>query len=166
MARPELWLVAGPNGAGKTTLAQRGPLRELLPRASFLNPDDRALEFLRAEGFHGFSATPPEVLKRAFVEAANATLEGVERCLQDGEAVCVETVLSTDKYCRLMERVLGVGGRFFLIYVALRSPELAAERVRCRTRLGGHDVPLTKVRERWRRSLGWLPWLAARATPF
>ena len=78
----------------------------------------------------------------------------------------METVLSTDKYVPMVEQVLSAGGDFFLIYIALRSPELAVERTRERVRRGGHDVPAEKVRARWRRSLEQLPRFARRATHF
>ena len=53
-----------------------------------------------------------------------------------------------------------------LIYVALRSPELAADRVARRVREGGHGVPEDKIRLRWTRSLKQLRWFASHATSF
>lgn len=76
----------------------------------------------------------------------------------------VETVLSTAKYQPYVERVLAAGGQFGLIYIALRTPELACERVARRVREGGHDVPPDKIADRWKRSLENLPWFLARAS--
>lgn len=78
----------------------------------------------------------------------------------------METVLSTAKYQPVVEEVLTAEGRCFLIYVALNSPELSAQRVRRRVSEGGHDVPADKLRERWERSLKMLPWFASRAHRF
>jgi predicted ABC-type ATPase len=102
----------------------------------------------------------------AFIEASDAVFGEVVARLKRGEAVCVETVLSTDKYCPVVNQVAAAGGYFALIYVALRSPQLAAERVANRVRAGGHDVPADKITARWHRSFEWLPWFAARASVF
>jgi predicted ABC-type ATPase len=165
-SRSQLWLVAGPNGAGKTTLVRFGPLAEMLPRVRFFNPDDLTLELLRSQGMKDFTEANAYVLNRTFIQAAEKTFADTESLLRQGEAVCVETVLSTRKYRPLVEAVRAAGGSVFLIYVALRSPELARARVRDRVRLGGHDVPSEKIRERWRRSLEQLPWFAEQANRF
>jgi predicted ABC-type ATPase len=86
--------------------------------------------------------------------------------LGQGQAVCVETVLSTDKYRDLVESVLAAGGFFGLIYIALNSPELSWERVQSRAGLGGHGVPRDKLIARWRRSIEKLEWYARKAHLF
>jgi predicted ABC-type ATPase len=75
-------------------------------------------------------------------------------------------VLSSEKYRVLVEQVLQVGGIFCLIYVALASPAIAKERVAARVRRGGHGIPDDKIEQRWKRSLGNLPWFVRRATSF
>ena len=158
--------MAGPNGAGKTTLVRQGPLDELLPRAQFLNADELTRELLRAHGVRDFAEASATMLHQTFVAAAERIFSETESLLRQGKTVCVETVLSTRKYCPLVEAVRDSGGGVFLIYVALRSPELAQARVRERVRLGGHDVPPEKVTTRWHRSLENLAWFAARSTRF
>jgi predicted ABC-type ATPase len=162
---PEFWIVAGPNGAGKTTLVKGGPLAEHVT-ATFLNPDDRALAILRERGFRSFSDAPPLALTRAFLDAANAVLEIVTAKLAVGEAVGVETVLSSDKYRSVVEWVLQQSGFFGLIYVWLDSPETACARVRERVKRGGHDVPAEKIVARWQRSIDNLAWFLPRASRF
>jgi len=166
MPAPRFWLIAGPNGAGKSTFVRGQPLQDLLPVIHPLNADDRTLQVLQQRGYGSFQEAPPAALREAFIEASNAVFGEVVARLERGEAVCVETVLSTDKYCPVVNQVAASGGYFALVYVALRSPELAAERVANRVRAGGHDVPADKIRVRWRRSLEWLPWFAARASVF
>lgn len=39
-----------------------------------------------------------------------------------------------------------------MVYVAVRTPDIAIERVAFRVEAGGHDVPADKVRSRWERS--------------
>jgi predicted ABC-type ATPase len=155
--RPQLWLVGGPKGAGKTTLVQRGPLAELLPEGSFLNPDEQTLALLKAKSISQFSEASKDVLTATFIEAAQFTFQNAQQRLAQGETICVETVLSTEKYRALVESVIAAGGDFYLIYISLRSPEIACQRVHQRSQLGGHDVPPEKTRERWHRSLEKLP---------
>jgi predicted ABC-type ATPase len=162
----ELWLVAGPNGAGKTTLVHRGPLAALLTHATFLNPDDVALELLRDAGYRSFSDVPSDLLTKFFLEAANAVFEKLTTILVAGEPVVVETVLSSNKYRDVVDIVLRDGGFFGLIYVWLDSPETACARVKARVEHGGHDVPAEKIAARWQRSVEKLSWFLPRATRF
>ncbi len=166
MNPPILWIVAGPNGAGKTTSVQRAPIAQIIPQVSFLNPDDRTLEKLRIAGFGGFADAPFDILTRLFLESADevdiALIESIER----GANVGVETVLSTDKYKKHVERVHSLQGSFFFIYVALSSPDLARQRVASRVAKGGHGVPEPKIHSRWWKSLEKLTWFAERAAGY
>lgn len=159
----ELWIIAGPNGAGKTTLTQAAPLRALITGVRLLNPDDETLRRLHDRGFAGFDVAPIDLLRELYASAAEQVLGELTVGLSQGENVAVETVLSTEKYRPVVEHVLSSGGYVRLIYVALRSPELAVQRVGRRVRLGGHDVPPDKIRQRWYKSLAQLPWFLARA---
>lgn len=132
----------------------------------FLNPDDHARGLLLQRGQRGFADAPVPVLQQAFLDAANAVERELQAVLRHGEAVGVETVLSSGKYRPLVEFVRGQGGFVGLIYIALASPELAAARVARRVQTGGHDVPPDKIRARWQRSLANLPGFAARASAF
>ena len=163
---PALWLIAGPNGAGKTTLVRHGPLSGVLPDVSALNPDDATLALLRVAGIQHFADAPPDTLRVMFARAADQVLAEAQRLIADGKAVCLETVLSTEKYLPLVERVAGQGGFFGLIYIATASPGICISRVACRVAQGGHDVPATRIAGRWRRSLELLPKFAARASHF
>lgn len=163
MAVPELWLVAGPNGAGKTTLVQAGALPS---HVRLLNPDERTLQLLRQRGVSSFAAASKAVLREANLQAAEEVFAELRQRVARGEAVGVETVLSTEKYRPVVESVCARGGDFCLIYVALRSPVLSQRRVAARFKLGGHDVPVEKLEQRWHRSIALLPWFAARANHF
>lgn len=52
---------------------------------------------------------------------------------------------------------------FRLVYITTKHADINVGRVAQRVRLGGHDVPQDKIRERWVRSMDNLPWFAARA---
>jgi predicted ABC-type ATPase len=163
---PELWIIAGPNGAGKTTLAQAHPIGALLPRVPFLNPDDVAQALLVQRGYRSFADAPEPIQRETFLAAAKSVAAQLDAALHRGEAIGVETVLSTDKYRSAVEWIHKCDGFVGLIYVGLASPELACARVARRVRAGGHDVPVEKVHARWHRSLGNLGWFAARASAF
>lgn len=163
---PDFWIVAGPNGAGKTTLVSKGPLSQLLSNVIFSNPDELARQILLKRGFSGFSDVPESDLRSAFVAAADLTFANLKSCLLKGVSCGVETVLSSDKYQELVNIVLSSNGRFGLIYVGLRSPEIACERVALRVLQRGHDVPHDKIVARWQRSIENLHWFASRADRF
>ena len=159
----ELWIVAGPNGAGKTTLVSRGPLAMLLENALMLNADDLTLEKLRKLGYHGFEDVPASVLEATFISAAIEVEVELPQQLQLGHKVCVETVLSTDKYKPVVEFVRAGDGFVGLIYVGIRSPEILISRIASRVLRGGHDVPKDRIAARWKRSIELLPWFVAHA---
>ena len=166
MKPPEFWIVAGPNGAGKTTCVQKEPISLLLPNVTFFNPDDRTFLKIRALGYQGFADAPTEVQTRLFIESADEVFTELRACIASGLPVGVETVLSSEKYCTLVESVLAKLGFIGLIYVALSSPSIAKERVAVRVRRGGHGIPDDKIEKRWQRSLGNSAWFAANATAF
>jgi predicted ABC-type ATPase len=74
------------------------------------------------------------------------------------KSVGVETVLSTDKYRRLVNRAKQLGYEVWLLYVMLDDPDKNVERVAIRVRKGGHGVSESDIRRRYDRSLNQLPW--------
>lgn len=166
MPAPELWIIAGPNGAGKTTTVSHPRFSKLLPGGHFVNPDTLTLQYLNLAGIQTWREAPPQILKDTFIRAANDCEQKIHCLLEDGQSVIVETVLSTSKYCPLVEKVRGMGGKVFLIYVALQSPELSARRVEDRVKSGGHGVPAEKLPARWKKSLEMLPWFAFHSSAF
>lgn len=163
MKCPEFWTVAGPNGAGKTTCVQKEPISQILPNVTFHNPDDRTLLKLRSLGYQGFGDAPLDVQTRLFYESADEVFAELEQAILHAVPVGVETVLSSDKYCALVESVRQQQGFVGLIYVALSSPAIAAQRVAARVQHGGHGIPDEKIEQRWHRSLQILAWFAGRA---
>lgn len=158
-----LTLVAGPNGAGKTTLVRGLKAAGELAEHVVLNADDYTLARIREMGFPEFAAAPADVLKDCFIQSAEEVYREMVSLLEAGEKVCVETVLSTDKYRQIVATLQTHGGMFELVYVALQSPKISGNRVAVRVQKGGHDVPASKLAERWKRSLEELRWFARKA---
>ena len=159
---PRLWIIAGPNGAGKTTLARKLPFSAAMGLLEWLNPDEITRELLRNQGL-SFKTAPPELLQSTFIKAADEVLVRAQQSLERGNGICVETVLSTDKYRSLVEITLRHQGFVGLVYVAVKSPLVSAQRIAARFLAGGHDVPTDRLAARWQRSLEQLPWFVERA---
>ncbi len=150
--RPTLWIIAGPNGSGKSSAYNLTGLEGWGGSVWIINPD------LLTE----------HIGKNERIDLAAANLAAVQRIeqwlntsLDVYQTIGVETVLSSDKYQKLVERAQARGFVVRMIYVLLRSAELQIERVRLRVENGGHDVPEDKIRARRTRSFEQLAWFAA-----
>lgn len=146
---PAFLIIAGPNGSGKST-AYRDTDIEAGGRSLWIvNPDLLTERIRQAEGLDIAEAN------RAAVQRIEAWLEA---SIDVHKSVGVETVLSTDKYRRLVMHAKRLGFVVWLIYVVLDSPDRNVERVRLRVAKGGHDVPEEKIRARYVRSLQQFAW--------
>lgn len=114
-----------------------------------INPDLLSARIRVQEGLTGWDANLAAV-KRIEV--------WLRASLRAHQSVGVETVLSTDKYRKLVRLAYKHGFRVRMIYVVLSDVALNIERVRLRVAKGGHDVPAERIRDRRRRSFGELPW--------
>lgn len=162
-----LWLFAGCNGAGKSTFIESATSPGgILFGAEVLNPDRLTKQRLEAAGYTDYSSVPPEVYAECFVRAAGELEAEAEKKLKAKGLICIETVLSTDKYLRLVEVALQAGIPFRLVYVALNSPDLSRQRVANRVAHGGHPVPDSKIVPRYHRSLANFIVFARKATHF
>lgn len=113
---PEIFVVAGPNGAGQTTIAQ-----DLLPKrvevANFVNAD------LIAQGL-----TPHEP-ERSAMQAGRVMLERIHALREAGESFAFETTLASRSFAPFLVEARERGYLVHLLFLALRSPELALTRV-------------------------------------
>jgi len=133
---PQVFIIAGPNGAGKSTLAPY-LLRDAFGLNEFVNADTIVL---------GLSAFSPESVTFAAGRIMLARLADLARARQ---SFAFETTLATRSYAAFVAKLRREGYEFQLLYLTLRSPELAVERVRSRVRLGGHGVPAGVVHRRY-----------------
>jgi predicted ABC-type ATPase len=138
--RPRCILIGGPNGAGKTTFA-----REYLPKVAgviqFVNAD------LIAEGLAPLD--PP----LAALAAGRLVLREITRLAGAKMDFAFESTLSGLRYARHLQRWRKQGYRIEIVYLRLKSSQLALRRIAARVRQGGHSVARADVLRRFER--GW-----------
>jgi predicted ABC-type ATPase len=133
----QLHLVVGPNGSGKTTFVTEFLAREL-PGYAYVNADEIAKERWPANpGAHAY-------------EAARVAAETRAHLIAKGRSFIAETVFSHPSKLDLIRSAQGAGYQVVLRVLLVRE-KLAVERVAHRVRMGGHDVPERKIRERYHR---------------
>lgn len=152
--KPIFWIVGGPNGSGKSSLYENADIEEFGRTVWIINPDLLTARIREVEGLS---------LDDSNLQAVKRIETWLDASIKAHQTVGVETVLSTRKYRRLVRAAKKRSFEFRLIYILLDSPEHNIERIRFRVAKGGHDVPEAKVRGRYARSLGQLPWFLERA---
>lgn len=128
MTNKHLYIISGPNGAGKTT-ASYSVLPKILQCKEFVNADEIA---------RGLSPFNPESVA---IEAGRLMLGRIKELLFRNESFSIETTLATRSYFRLIEKAHQQGYNVTLLYLWLKSPEQAMERVAERVSKGGHNIP-------------------------
>ena len=152
--RPTFWIVAGPNGSGKSSLYGNTEIEAFDQSVWIINPDLLTKRIQEVEKL---------LLDKANLEAVIRIERWIEASIRAHQTVGAETVLSTDKYRRLVTEAKKRQFAIRLIYVTLASPDLNVQRVKIRVQKGGHDVPEDRIRSRWGKSLAQLPWFLQEA---
>lgn len=132
-------LVVGPNGAGKTTYV-RFVLAPKRPGVPFVNAD-----VLAARRW----PDPDEAVQHA-MEAAQMAEQVRGQLLAQRREFIAETVASHPSKTDLVVRAKQAG-YYVHVHVLLAPEDLVVHRVRRRVEAGGHDVPETKIRDRYQR---------------
>lgn len=139
-ARPVLYVLAGVNGAGKSSIGGH-----LLAQAGldWFNPDTFARELLALTGCDQIAAN------------ATAWQEGMRRlddALAHGRNYAFETTLGGNT---VPARILAASETHDVLmwFCGLDSPQHHVARVRARVAAGGHDIPESRIRERFPRAL-------------
>jgi predicted ABC-type ATPase len=138
MEKPKLLIIAGPNGSGKTTFTRLLLGHHWSDDCVFINPDDIA-----QDEFGDWNST------ELIYKAANVAAELREKCLQNRQSMVVETVLSTEEKINFIRRAREAGYFVRVFFIGTDSPEINALRVARRVMEGGHDVPITKIINRY-----------------
>ena len=133
-------LITGANGAGKTTFARR-----------YLPEDAGVIHFVNADLIaSGLSPLKPEL---AAIAAVRMVLREIDRLAAERMDFAFETTFSGLTYVRRLQAWKQAGYRIEMVYLRLRSVQLALRRIAARVRQGGHDVPRADVVRRFSR--GW-----------
>ena len=133
---PQVVVIAGPNGAGKTTLAPF-LLRDKLRVLEYVNADPIAL---------GLSAFDPGSVA---LRAGRVMLNRLRDLAAQRKTFAFESTLAARFYLQWIEGLRANGYNFQLMFLWLRSADLAVQRVRGRVRAGGHDVAEEVTRRRY-----------------
>lgn len=129
--KPEIVVFAGPNGSGKSTLTEL-----LKPNTDYINADEIQ-----------------KYLKCNNLEAAKLAENQREQHIKLLQEFCFETVLSTDRNLKLLQRAKSKGYFIRCYYILTADPMINIQRVRSRVKSGGHDVPEDKIISRYDRAL-------------
>jgi len=110
----------------------------------YFNPDKAAVQIR--------SANPGITNEEANSAAWRQGKRLLERAIAERLTFAFETTLGGHTITALLGSALSVGIEVRIWYVGLSSPELHIARVHSRVARGGHDIPETKIRERYDRS--------------
>jgi predicted ABC-type ATPase len=136
VSSPALHLVAGPNGAGKSTFVRT--VLQPVTHLPVINADDIAAQ-----------RWPGRESEQAYAASAAATAARDE-ALGQRRSFISETVFSHPSKLDLIAEAVSVG-YLVSLYVVMVPEDVSVKRVEYRVAQGGHTVPETKVRERYRR---------------
>jgi predicted ABC-type ATPase len=131
-------VLAGTNGAGKSSVAGAALLRS---GAEYFNPDEATRQIL--------CVNPGMSQEEANSEAWYLGTRLLERAIAERSTFAFETTLGGRTITALLQSAMQAGIEVRIRYVGLSSPELHIARVRARVATGGHDIPETRIRERF-----------------
>ncbi len=133
-------IIGGPNGAGKSTNACR-LLTDSLGIAEFVNADVIA---------SGLSGLGPAAVA---LEAGRVMHDRLRELASEHKSFAFETTLASRSFAPWIRSWKEAGYEFHLAFFWLPSPDMAVARVARRVSAGGHDVPESDIRRRYRRGL-------------
>lgn len=129
--KPEVVVFAGPNGSGKSTFTEL-----LKPPMDYINADEIKKN-----------------LKCTDLEAAQLAEKQREEHVEQMHEFCFETVMSTERNIRLLEKAKQRGYFIRCYYILTADPIINILRVKSRVESGGHDVPEAKIITRYDKAL-------------
>ena len=137
---PRVYVIGGPNGAGKTT-ASMALFPDGLQCPEYVNADAIAA---------GISPFRPESVA---MEAGRVMLRRIRHLAGARQDFAFETTMASRSFAPFLRECKEAGYTVHLLFVWLRSPELAIERVAHRVAAGGHHIPEEVVRRRYVRGI-------------
>lgn len=149
--RPVLCVVAEPNGSGKTSTTEKLLSNEWAEDSFYINPDNIALE-----QFGDWNS------QEAVLKAAQEATRLRYQCLENKRSFVFETVFSSTEKLEFLKQAKEAGFFIRFFYVCTENPEINVLRIAQRFLNGGHEVPISKIINRYYKSLA----LAAQALSF
>lgn len=140
--RPVLIVIAGPNGSGKTSITSQILHHKWMEDSVYINPD-----IIAQEKYGDWNS------KEAIMQSVKYCENLREQCLAERKSLIFETVLSVSDKVDYICRAIEAGFFVRLFFVCTASPTINAARIAGRVMEGGHDVPITKIISRYRKSL-------------
>ncbi len=140
--RPLLIVIAGPNGSGKTSITSKLLKHEWVEDSVYINPDNVAKDM-----FGDWNS------KEAVLNAAKYCAQWREKCLVEKKSLIFETVMSADDKVDFIMRAKEAGFFIRIFFIGTANPAINAARIANRVMKGGHDVPITKIISRYRKSI-------------
>jgi len=138
---PRIYVLAGVNGAGKSSI---GGAMIRASGSDYYNPDEAARALI--------AANPGLEQVKANAAAWRQGKRLLERAIAERLDFAFETTLGGGTMTQLLADAAEAGFEVRIFYVGLASAELHLDRVSRRVRAGGHDIPETDIRRRWRHS--------------
>lgn len=139
---PLLIVIAGPNGSGKTTITSEVLESDWLEDAVYINPD-----IVAQERFGDWNS--PGAVR----ESALFCEQWREKCLENGESLIFETVMSAPDKIDFIRRAKHAGYFVRIFFISTSNPTINASRIARRVMKGGHDVPIPKIISRYIKSI-------------
>jgi len=134
-------VLAGVNGAGKSSI---GGAMLRAAGANYFNPDEAAAALIAAN--RDLETT------KANAAAWRQGKRLLEKAIRERLDFAFETTLGGSTMTRLLADAASQGVEVRIWYVGLASPDEHVARVAHRVSHGGHDIPETVIRRRWRHS--------------
>jgi predicted ABC-type ATPase len=138
MVAPELIIVGGPNGSGKSTFAMKHSANSGL---LYVGADQIAYQL------------SPEDPASARIEASRKFISTIRDAIKNRESLIIESTLAGKSLRNMIGDAKSVGYRISIVFVFLDSGDACVHRVQQRVQLGGHDVPESDIRRRFRRAI-------------
>jgi predicted ABC-type ATPase len=137
---PTVYVLGGCNGAGKSTVA-KDLLPDLIKVPLFVNADEIALDI--PDAYRGSRE----------IQAGRIMLHRMEEYSRQGIDFAFESTLASKTFFPFLKALRADGYSIGIVYLFLKSPELAIHRVNERARRGGHSIPEDVIRRRYERGL-------------
>lgn len=137
---PEIFVFSGCNGSGKSTLALK-VLSSINPSPEFVNADIIAAQL------------NPHDVDAVAITASRLMLNRLRNLAGQKVDFAFETTLAARSFARFLTKCKDKGYTVNLIYVWLKTPELAVSRVAKRVASGGHNIPQDIIKRRYQRGL-------------